>query len=288
MNAEESVWTPERSIGYPLITELDLSADGEWVAYTVREPLLTEDESRFVTHIYRVPVNGGEPLRLTFGSASNSAPRISPDGRHIAFLSNRDDKKRNLYVMQMAGGEAWPLTKVEKDVTAFDWAPDGQRLAMVMPAPDSEEKKAAKSAKDDAILWGVDHDRARLWLVGLVPGGAERPEPLSLTDDHIHVTGFAWAPDGGALAVVHQPTPCADDWKASRLAVVELGEGEHQLRDLGTIGTSEPSCRARGRQVICSSGGSAPSWIFHGPKVNLNCPAICVASLVLVSQRLTP
>ena len=103
------VWTPELLIQYPSVSQLDLSPDGTQVVYGIAEPVLTEEESKLATHLYRVAVEGGEPIRLTYGTASNVSPRWSPDGRFIAFLSDRKGGKMNLYVMRADGGEPWPL-----------------------------------------------------------------------------------------------------------------------------------------------------------------------------------
>src|SRR5487761_1646774 len=95
-------WNVERCISYPLITDLALSPNGSRVAYVVREPLLTDDKSEFLTHLCLVAVNGGEPLQLTTGESRNSSPQWSPDGRYLAFLSNRTGRS-NICVLALAG-----------------------------------------------------------------------------------------------------------------------------------------------------------------------------------------
>jgi dipeptidyl aminopeptidase/acylaminoacyl peptidase len=271
MTIPEYAWTPERLIRYPLIVDLDISADGTQIVYAMREPVLTEDESRFVNHLYRVPSAGGEPLRLTYGPASQSAPRWSPDGRHIAFLSDRLGGKMNLYVLRADGGEAWPLTDVEKDVQAFAWSQDGSQLAFVMVAPDSAEKKTAKKAKNDPVLWDVDHERAQLWVLPVVPGDAPRPTARPITSSDHHVTGFDWAPDGQTLVIHDQDTPGDDHWPTSRLAAVDVAalpdaadapDLAARRRDLGKLGCINPACPTFGRWAASAVGVEPVSWAF--------------------------
>lgn len=260
MTSPDRIWTPERLIHYPLITDLDLSSDGAQVVYSVREPVLTEEESAFVTHLYRVPAEGGEAIRLTYGSTSNGFPRWSPDGCYIAFLSDRADEKKNVCVMRTDGGEAWPLTKAEKDVQALAWSPDGRRLAFTLVPPDTDEKKAATKAGNDPVLWGVDHERAHLWMVPFVPGGEELPEPVDLTEDDRHVTSFDWTPDGSALAFTYQPTPVADTWPQTRLALVEASQSAPTTRELGVLPTWQPACKVHGQLIACPCGVEPLSW----------------------------
>ena len=99
----------EHQVYYPLITKVALSPDGQQIAYALREPLITDERSEFITHLYVVPLGGGESTQLTHGEYGNRCPRWSPDGRTIAFLSTRTGVD-NLYVTHASGGEAWALT----------------------------------------------------------------------------------------------------------------------------------------------------------------------------------
>lgn len=259
----QHMWTPERLVRYPLITDLDISPDGQRIVYAVREPIMTDEKSKFVSHLYLVSAKGGEPLRLTYGDASHASPRWSPDSQYIAFLSDRADDKNDLYVMRADGGEAWPLTKSEKGVQKFAWSPNGDRLALSMVAPDTEEEKADKKAKNDPILWDVDHDRAQLWIVPLTAGGDEAPEPQAVTEDGYHVTDFDWTPDGSALAFVHQPRPLEEDWPKNRLSVVDVDEEQPQVREIAHLGGWNATCKVRGEWIACTTGERPITWTVN-------------------------
>jgi len=247
MTGKDTDRLSEIQVRYPLITETALSPDGCRVVYGVREPLMTEDESRYLTHLYLVPVEGGAPIQLTWGRFTNHTARWSPDGRYLAFLSDRPgsdgEKKANIYVMRTAGGEPWALTAYTKtDVVDLAWSPDGERLAFLMDDPPTEEKLVALKAKDDPVLWDEDFAFRHAYTVPLVISPRELPEVTKVTMGRIHVVKVAWMPDGAAFAMTTQPTPSADDWPGSRLMsvpadVTDDGRpyGADELREIAIV-----------------------------------------------------
>ena len=89
-----------------------LSPDGRHVAYTLTTLDAKEDDSD--TDLYLVSTEGGEPLRLTSGKKNETSPRFSPNGEWIAFLSDREGKKKQVYLLQpegRRGGEAHRLPR---------------------------------------------------------------------------------------------------------------------------------------------------------------------------------
>jgi dipeptidyl aminopeptidase/acylaminoacyl peptidase len=262
-------WITERQIHYPMITEVALSPDGRRVVYVVREPLMTDEKSEYITHLYLASTEGGEPIQLTFGEHSERCPRWSPDGRYVAFLSAHSGKD-NLYAMRADGGEAWPLTKYEKTgIQTIEWAPDGESIAFLMPEPHSEEKEKAEKAKDDPILWDVDFDFTHLYRVPFAVGPRELSEARQITVGRFHVLNVDWFPDGTRLAIAHRPTPVDEDWPETRLAVVQADVPEDQegydLDDLTDVALladwlGDPKVSPDGAWIACATGEQPIRW----------------------------
>jgi dipeptidyl aminopeptidase/acylaminoacyl peptidase len=82
-------------------------------------------------HIYLVPINGEKPRQITDGEFEDESPIFSPDGKYIAFISNRNLlETRNLWVLPTLGGEAKQVAKFTDPGIASQpqWSPDGKRI----------------------------------------------------------------------------------------------------------------------------------------------------------------
>lgn len=77
--------------------------------------------------IWRVATKGGRAVRLTSHHADDSQPMHSPDGKRVAFISDRTGSNQ-VYVMSAKGGEPKQLTFHTEGYSLQDWYPDGQNL----------------------------------------------------------------------------------------------------------------------------------------------------------------
>ncbi|MBC7895791.1 MAG: PD40 domain-containing protein, partial [Cytophagaceae bacterium] len=106
-------------------TAIDVSPDGRWIVFDL------------LGHIYRMPASGGEAQALTQGSgiAVNVQPRIAPDGRTIAFVSDRKGQM-NIWLMNADGSNPRPVLLSDKVQHRFPtWVDSGRFLvAVAIPA----------------------------------------------------------------------------------------------------------------------------------------------------------
>lgn len=99
---------------------LDVSPDGQSIAFDM------------LGDIYVMPIAGGEARALTSGLSWDQQPRWSPDGRHIAFVSDRDGSS-NLWIMNADGSAARQLSRGRKDTFISPaWLPDGPAIMVRM------------------------------------------------------------------------------------------------------------------------------------------------------------
>jgi dipeptidyl aminopeptidase/acylaminoacyl peptidase len=125
-----------------LVDDPQISADGAWVAYTVETASLKADKSH--TQVWIAPSAGGDAIAMTVEKETSTHPRWSPDGRYLAFLSERNDGKTQVYLLNRHGGEAQKITDTVQDVEDFAWAPDSKRMVVVLRDPKPEEIEEAK------------------------------------------------------------------------------------------------------------------------------------------------
>src|SRR5262249_30221980 len=188
-----------------------LSPDGRLVVYTRR----TTRGDRDLCALWLVPYAGGRPRRLTAGDGDDRAPRFSPDGTAVAFLSDRD-AGRQLYVIPVDGGEAAQVTALARGGDEEDWHPDGGRVAVVTQGEQRDAIVGERAAGEPTarLIRRLDwrFDGAGLMLrprhLHLVPRAGGRPRRLTSGP------WSAWsprvAPDGVSVAFLADLAEDAD------------------------------------------------------------------------------
>jgi dipeptidyl aminopeptidase/acylaminoacyl peptidase len=141
-------------------------------------------ETRRPSHLYLVPIGGGEPRQLTTGELSQNGPEWSPDGKTIVFVQDstetvevRDQGRPELYLLTVAGSAIRRLATGFTENSDPAWSPDGQSIAFIC--------SKGRGAENDLCVIPVT-------------GGTAR----NLTADWALDPGSpTWSPDGKTLYV---------------------------------------------------------------------------------------
>jgi dipeptidyl aminopeptidase/acylaminoacyl peptidase len=201
------------------------------------------------THLFTVEVKTRKVQRLTSGPCNETAPRWSPDGRWIAFTSNRtgdaDNNHRNdLWLISPDGTAARRLTAGDVGAGTASWSPDGRHLAfvsslapenayllrhlLVVGVDDAEvvEDLAAHVGRGWSQLGGVVPDRP---AGDVVSSARAYPVPLKSTAYQVLTAGLdrpAWG------------TPL---WLNQRELLFVIGDrGQTRLARAGLGGLAQP------------------------------------------------
>ncbi|HYF94143.1 MAG TPA: S9 family peptidase [Symbiobacteriaceae bacterium] len=199
----------EDLLAIKLAGDCQLAPDGARVAYVLQE--IDKEKNEYKTAIW-LAREGIEPIQFTAGPKDHS-PRWSPDGRWLAFVSNRSGTSQ-IWLLPLEGGEARQLTKIKGGAGNPVWSPDGKYLAFtanlteegIKPeAKDDEEKDLYKKFTKEVkvitrILYKMDGvgfytDKRPQVCVVPVDGG----EPAALTRGDFSHGDPAWAPDSAGL-----------------------------------------------------------------------------------------
>jgi len=168
INTDEGTWM-----------NVDVSPDGQTIAFDL------------LGDIYTMPISGGRPTRISSGLAFDMQPRFSPDGRLIAFTSDRGGGD-NIWVMNRDGSGARAITKETfRLLNAPTWSPDGQYIA-------ARKHFTTQRSLGTGEIW--------LYHVSGVGEGVplvERPNPQFQKE----LGEPAYAPDGRSIYFSRNTTP---------------------------------------------------------------------------------
>jgi len=181
---KEKTDEPKKKAGLPLKPDrtIEFTTDeGTWVSLDVSpdgKTILFE----LLGDLYTVPIAGGEAKAITTGLAFDSQPRYSPDGKTIAFVSDRDGAE-NLWIAAADGRAPKPLTKDKQSLFASpSWTPDGEYVLV---------------SRQPQLPWGA----YELWMYHVKGGsgvqvtkGKTKPDPTR--DDYVHAIGAVASRDG--------------------------------------------------------------------------------------------
>lgn len=195
-----------------------ISPDGKRVAYVRRDADVSND--RLYDTIWLVNADGTQNRAITSGRVHDAAPRWSPDGSRLAFISDRDSTGQ-IYVLRLSSGEITRVTDEKNGPGVPAWSPDGRQIAFTMTVPESPTPMVNLPMPPAGASWSaparviddipfrrdaegeIQPGFTHLYVVN-ADGGAVRQ--LSSTASHLgsarSLTGTpSWTPDGKRILI---------------------------------------------------------------------------------------
>lgn len=196
-----------------LATDPQLAPDEKFIVYVRRSNDVKTD--RRYSNLWRVATDGSEHRPLTSGFFSDAGPVFSPDGRRLAFVSNRDGSPQ-IWMLWLESGQIARLSNLAEAPANLAFAPDGQtiaftafvpgkgpRIATDMPSAPAGAEWAAPAKVYDRLVYrangqgylapGFDH-------VFVIPAEGGTPRQVS-SGDFAHNTQPRFTPDGKSVIV---------------------------------------------------------------------------------------
>ncbi len=205
--------TVDDFINIQMVSDPRVSPNGKRVAFVKRH--VDAEKNKYRSEIWVADLSGEtEPRKYTSSDTSAGSPRWSPDGKQIAFISDRQKPKSQIFSISADGGEAAAISKFETEggIQGISWSPDGSAIACLYrltPADFTKEVTEERKTKELPAPVRVHkalnyrHDGGgfvdgSFWQVAVV--NTSSGEAKILTSGDFDCDAPIWAPDGKTLA----------------------------------------------------------------------------------------
>ena len=251
------------------VAEVHVSPDGQQAVFagTLTDTL----EGAPSTRICRVDLTSGDTHVLTFGPNTDRLPKYSPDGLHIAFLSDRHKAGDfQLYLLDAVSGAARRTPPVEGWVEYLHWSPDGQRILLGVAGHGADISGAQGAVTSKRLAEEVPS-----WVPAVETGDEgyrwRRAWVYALATDRVrqgsHAESNIWEAvwcGNDALAAVISPGPGEGLWYSARLHIIELDTGNSREVYTPQVQLGWPAASSSGKHLAIVEAVCSDRWIVAG------------------------
>jgi hypothetical protein len=266
--------TIDQSLEMKSASNPEISPDGKRVVYELSRT--NWEDNAFERDLWIVDTATGEGHQLTASKKSSTNAAWSPDGKWIAFLSDRPgqisgtpESKKQIYVIAADGGEARQLTKVEAGVNSLAWSPDSKKLAFSAEDPEPKTMKDRKEKYGEYDVVHADYKMVHLWTLEIPAGEtAAIPEPKRLTEGALFsVDELAWSPDATRLAFSAQRDPDLISSETADIYVAAVSDGKVK-KIVSTPGPDRnPKWSPDGKQIAYETSAASKYFFYTNKKI---------------------
>ncbi|WP_298470713.1 S9 family peptidase [uncultured Erythrobacter sp.] len=224
--------------GLSVAADPQINPDGTKIAYVRRTNDIMTDSA--VTSIWLIDVEGGEETPLVTGEGAHFAPRWSPDGSRIAYISTESGGGPELHVRWMESGASANITALPESPGGISWSPDGSQIAYTArvpakpvslgsapPKPEGAEWKAPPTITDKVTyrIDGAGYLKPGFTQIFVVAATGGAPRQLT-SGDRNHSGSLEWTPDGSRILISGNRD---EDWELagidSEIYAIDLAAG---------------------------------------------------------------
>ncbi len=239
------------------------SPDGARVAFSAEEAFSRPGEG-VASRIWIASADGSGARQVTRGPRADTTPRWSPDGRTLAFLSDRAESGRAaVHLLEDGSGEARPVGETAGSVEDMCFSADGARLLALVADPGSDRAGADSATRigvgetDPQVTRPAEHWR-RLYTIDVATGATRAVGPAGLNVWEFDSSG------GDVVAAVVSDDPSESGWYRARLVLIDLSSGAATTLHEPAMQIACPALSPDGARVAFVEGFCSDRGILAG------------------------
>lgn len=250
-------------------SQVHVSPDGQRAVFAGTQ--MDSLEGVLKTRICQVDLDSGDTRVLTFGPNTDRLPKFSPDGRQIAFLSDRHKAGDfQLHFLDASTGAARAAAFVDGWVEYLHWSPDGTRILLGVAGHGADVAGgqgavATKRAAEQLPSWmpmieigDEDYRWRRAWVYELATGRVRQ-----VSKAETNVWEAVWS-GNDSLAIVASPSPGEGVWYTARLYIVDVQSGEEREVYAPKDQLGYPAASPSGRRLSIVEAVCSDRWVVAG------------------------